>query len=967
MHHSLRRPSVFPLVLWAVLWAASAPGRPARAEGPESGRERSAARDGVEPAAGDAGREDAHADRGERVGIRENVDNPEARAAWELDVRAYPFDAPPAGAPSAAAGEYLRRRAAVRLARARRTATLGLSAAFLAPESLPTGPWSEIGPAPIDDDNPTQLTEYGRTAGRISTVALDPEDSDVILVGASRGGIWRSEDAGASWAPVSDDQPTLVIADLRFAPSDPSIVYAATGDNDVNYWGAGVLKSMDGGRSWFRVDNGSALDGIPDGTVLSKIVVDPTSAAHVVASGYRYQDPNGSNLSTSIFTTFDGGVTWTRAALPSPGGVGQFHSLVIEDGCPSRLWSIDFLNHTLIRSTDGGLGWMTVATSGLPAFLSNTKIAVRHASCEGPATLFASVNSGNGLAGSPGYPGVYRSRDDGASWELPGSVAGPSGGCLSQCRYDHELFLDPVDPDYVYMLGRDVWVSADGGATWTNRSGGYDDANTSLRGRMHADQHDAAILGAGATASLYVASDGGLWRYDLALDAFTNLNGNLAISEFVDIALDPDTPNRAIGGLQDNGTIQYLASKPWSARVFGDGSRSGYMRTSPGSDQPFDAAFSGGAGNLLSVSMDGGYTWTALASNATFPRTDSPLNEAAEIYAPWLWTPGDGRMWHGARSLWYCEFPAGCLTGSWIRHTANLALLTGSADVSKVAIHNPSAGALGPFYVANAFPRAFLQSDAGAAWNNRSAGLPDRYISSIQLGPQNPQRVWVTLQGFGSGHVFYSPDGGITWLDRSGNLPNVPANALALDPLSPDTTWYLATDSGVYGTADGGVTWTVVGEDLPAAWVNDVEIGPNRMLYAATGGRSAWRIALPGAVPAPAEVSAEIPLRVTKKPGGWISLSWEETVAASEASNIYEGALGSWYSHAPVACHLAPPMALCAAGRCAVDIVPGAGNRYYLITASGPGVEGPAGDSGWDGPDHVAEPRFAVRNPCGGI
>jgi hypothetical protein len=609
---------------------------------------------------------------------------------------------------------------------------------------------------------------------------------------------------------------------------------------------------------------------------------------------------------------------------------------------------------------------MTVATSGLPDFQSNTKIAVRHASCAGPATLYASVNSGNGLAGSAAYPGVYRSLDDGASWALPGTAAGPSGGCLLQCRYDHELFLDPVDPAFVYMLGRDVWLSADGGATWSNKSGAFDDANTSLRGGMHADLHDAAILGGGAAASVYLASDGGLWRYEPALDSFTNLNGNLAISEFVDIAVDPDTPNRAIGGLQDNGTVQYLASKPWSARVFGDGSRSGFMRSVPGTGHLFDAAFSGGAGNLLSVSLDGGYSWSPVAGNASFPRTNAALGEAAEIYAPWFPTHADNRIWHGARSLWYCEFPAGCIAGSWVRHTANLADLTGSSDVSKVAIHNPAPGSLGPFYVANAFPRAFLVSDDGAAWHDRSAGLPNRYISSIQLDPQAPQRVWVTLQGFGTGHVFSSPDGGVTWLDRSGDLPNVPANGLVLDPQDTSSSWYLATDSGVYGTANGGASWTVVGDNLPAAWVNDLEIGPNRMLYAATGGRSAWRIALPGSMPAPAEVSSEIPLRLAKKPAGWIALSWEDITATGASANIYEGALGSWYSHAPAACHLAPPAVLCGGGRCAVDLIPGSGNRYFLITASGPGAESPAGGTGWEGPDHVADPRFAVRTPCGG-
>ena len=108
------------------------------------------------------------------------------------------------------------------------------------------------------------------------------------------------------------------------------------------------------------------------------------------------------------------------------------------------------------------------------------------------------------------------------------------------------------------------------------------------------------------------------------------------------------------------------------------------------------------------------------------------------------------------------------------------------------------------------------------------------------------------------------------------------------------------------------------------------------------------------------------PLRVTKTPGEFVVLSWEATAQASVSANVYEGTLGAWYSHAPAACHLGPPSTLCASGRCSVQLPPGAGNRYWLITASAPGVEGPAGAPGWDGPDHVTDPRFAVRAPCGG-
>src|SRR5438093_921118 len=140
--------------------------------------------------------------------------------------------------------------------------------------------------------------------------------------------------------------------------------------------------------------------------------------------------------------------------------------------------------------------------------------------------------------------------------------------------------------------------------------------------------------------------------------------------------------------------------------------------------------------------------------------------------------------------------------------------LTGSADVSKIAVASSGPGVYGPFYLANFNARAFLQSPDGATWNNRSAGLPDRYISDIEYNPTAPEQVWVTVKGFGTPHVLFSPDGGVTWQDRSGDLPDISTNDILLDPLDVTNAWYVATDIGVYGTTDGGLHWSVIGSNL---------------------------------------------------------------------------------------------------------------------------------------------------------
>ncbi len=758
--------------------------------------------------------------------------------------RAYPNRGVAPGAYNGAIAAYLQGREAARARYAERLMQAA-SGKPLLPDSIPTGPWAEVGPAPIN--NTISYLTFGNVAGRISAVAVHPTNANIVLIGSSRGGIWRTANATATpptWSPVGDGLSSLVIGDVQFAPSNGNIAYAATGDDDSFFWGRGVMKSTDAGLTWARVDNGSAANGIENGTVLSKLTIDPTNPNTVVALGYLKQDPAGGNFYSFVFRSTDAGATWSKATIPTTPGGNQsgFRSLAIESGCPANLWLVDYYSHNLKRSVDGGATWSTLAASGLPAFTGNSKLAVQHSSCIGNGRLYVSVFSGDGLAGSANYPGVYVSTDGGALFSLPGATPGPSGGCLGQCGYDHELFVDPTDSTRVYMLGRDFWTSSDSGATWANRSAAFDDANNYYGGNMHSDQHAIAISGGGGTATIYEASDGGLWAYSVAANTFTNKVGNLAISEFMDLAVRPDQPNQAIGGLQDNGSILYSGTPQWIAKLGGDGGASGWLPTVAGTGI-YDGGFTTYITNTGYKSTDAGANWTGISNAASF------ASESAEFYAPWIGTAGDNRLWHGARSLWYCGFPAGCTTAGWSKlGTTDLATFGGGTYLSKLAINNPAAGVFGPFYAAVSYNRAFLQSADGLTWNNRTGTLPNRYISRIVFDPATPARVWVTLQGFGTGHVYYSPDGGVTWSDKSGTLPNVPVNTILLDPLDAANTWYVGTDVGVYGTIDGGATWSAVGSNLPAMTITDLELDQNRLLYAATGGRSVWTITLPGGV-----------------------------------------------------------------------------------------------------------------------
>ncbi|MEW6213417.1 MAG: hypothetical protein AB1631_34300, partial [Acidobacteriota bacterium] len=137
-------------------------------------------------------------------------EEPEARSEWFISQRAYPFDTVSAEA----------RREAWESVRHQKQADDD----DISPAASNT--WQHIGPSPTTS---AYLSAWGMTSGRINAVAVSNANSQIIIIGSSTGGLWRSTNGGASFAPVSDDQVDLAVGSLSFSKSDPQIVYAGMG------------------------------------------------------------------------------------------------------------------------------------------------------------------------------------------------------------------------------------------------------------------------------------------------------------------------------------------------------------------------------------------------------------------------------------------------------------------------------------------------------------------------------------------------------------------------------------------------------------------------------------------------------------------------------------------------------------------------------------------------------------------
>src|SRR5436190_4401846 len=143
--------------------------------------------------------------------------------------------------------------------------------------------WRSLGPAGIPDGQ-TYGSGPGSTAtmvGRVSAIAVDPNDSGHVLVGSAAGGVWETRDGGTSWTPRTDDQPTLSVGALAFDPSNPSTVYAGTGEGNSEYFhlGQGILVSHDGGSTWTVV-----ADHVFADIGFYRLVVDPRDSQRLIVA-----------------------------------------------------------------------------------------------------------------------------------------------------------------------------------------------------------------------------------------------------------------------------------------------------------------------------------------------------------------------------------------------------------------------------------------------------------------------------------------------------------------------------------------------------------------------------------------------------------------------------------------------------------------------------------------------------------
>lgn len=695
--------------------------------------------------------------------------------------------------------------------------------------------WLPIGPNNYAIVNDGWIPGLGRT----NCIAFHPTNGNIFWVGVAQGGVWRTQDGGLNWTPLTDDLPMMRISDIAVNPQNPDELYICVGDYAYfgaglnldnrkrhTHYGLGVYKTTDGGTTWAPTGL-SLLQTDFDFSLMRRVIIHPTNTNQLVAAG-----------TSGIWTSLNAGASWTHV------NDSLIWDIERDPVNPNVLYASKGFRSSLnvgyagiIKSTDFGATW-TLLPSGLPAqgAVQRIELAISPSHPNNVYALCAGMDAG--------FYGLLRSTDAGATWaqqsNSPNILGWDEGfGTGGQGWYDLALLVHPTLPEVLYTGGINMWSSEDGGVTWDGISYWLANYGPSI----HADQHQLAYNP--VSGNYYMCNDGGLyvtnqpilgsWNDAINVPGYqwptvwTPLSGGMQTSYFYRVGTSRDNPDYVIAGAQDNSTFYYDLND-WYNLFGGDGMECFIDPVDP------QLIYGSSQYGSLSSSPDGGLSQNWIGG----------VPENGEWTTPWMLNPTDptellaayGNVWSsidgGFTWIQRSNFPVNAYYG---HPNIACAFDIAPSDPSHMYV------AKRPNFFASDVGSFWATTDGGLTWADRTLGLSDSlYITDIAVHASAPKTAWVTMGGFLPGNkVFKTTDAGLTWQNITDNLPNLPVNTIVQDPLHAGSPLYVGMDVGVWYRNDSINSWQLFTTDLPNVVVSDLEVhAATQRLYAATFARGLW-------------------------------------------------------------------------------------------------------------------------------
>ncbi|MEZ5042390.1 MAG: hypothetical protein R2828_20995 [Saprospiraceae bacterium] len=673
-------------------------------------------------------------------------------------------------------------------------------------------------------------------SGRISSIAVVPDQPEIIYIGSAGGGLWKTITGGTSIRPVFDDF-SQSIGKVAIDPSNSETVWVGTGEpwvrNSVSV-GTGIYKTTNGGTNW-------TFMGLEDSERIADIVIHPKNSdiIYVAVLGHLWD----ANEERGVFKTIDGGKNWQKILyIDENTGCTD---LDIDPENPDVLyaamwshrrfpWSFDsgFNGKSgLYKSTDSGQNWKTIH-NGLPSGkLGRMGIGVAPSNGQ---VIYLSVE-----CEKKEEKGLYLSTDQGENWKQVST----DFNTTVRPFYFANVVVDPKNDSIVAKCGLNAIISEDR----ANRFRGMGLA-------VHSDIHEIWI-DPNNTKHILLGTDGGVYESVDRGQTF-KMWMNLPVSQFYHVSVDDENPYHVYGGLQDNGSWYAPSQKTggitnsdWISTFGGDGF---YSFPHPTNKDVVFSEFQGG--NLVRYNKK-----TGLAKEIKpYPKADEAkfrFNWNAPVH---LSPTKTDRMYFGAQYL----FVSNDMGDSWERISPDLT--TNDPEKQQqhksggLSIDNSTAENHCTIYAIAESPKAaqtiwigtddgqlHVTSNGGKDWANVVKNISDlpqnTWVTYIEPSPHDVQTAFVTFDGHRTGdgntYVYQTTDLGKSWTRIGEQGTAGYALSIRQDLVNPRLL-FLGTEFGLYISLDAGETWDRFDNNMPQVGVRDMVIHPKaNALVMATHGR----------------------------------------------------------------------------------------------------------------------------------
>lgn len=659
--------------------------------------------------------------------------------------------------------------------------------------------------------------------GRTRAFAVDVSNTDILLAGGVSGGMWRSEDRGDTWhrtTKLSDlKSVTCLVQDTR--PGKTSTWYFGTGEARANsaglrsaYYGDGIGKSTDGGRTWQQLE--ATLSRTPhrldDLDHIMSVAIDPSNLT---------QDELYCATTRAIYRSIDGGTNWDLVLGSNSGPRGYAEVISTSNGVMYATISSSSSTSGLWRSLDG-IEWTEITPQGFPEYCDRTVIAA--APGDERQVYFFSSTPQSGKNNHSLWK--YTNADGAEEWEnrsnnLPERIETYDSYCQT-------LSVHPSNAEIVYIGGRDLYRSNDGFATPNQ----VKDIGGAGGGGHHADNH-LAIFDPENSEIMYTTNDGGVYVTHDPTSASVNwvdLNHGYTTSQFYTVAIDHLTPGSdyIIGGMQDNGTWSSNNGATTWNRVWG-------------SDGAYCFVANGGA--QVYVSEQQGVIHRVDLDENGAKIKDDRLDPAAafdyDFINPFTVDPNDHNILYVAEASRIWRMTEG---GSVSNPADDEPLTQGWTSFSAASNQTVTALRVGAnpgnrLYYGTSNGKLYRLDDASEPGSSpvllSQGKLPSGYISAIDTDPRDDDHVVVSYSSYGVISVFNSTNGGETWTAIAGNLEESPNGSGAGPSVkhvrmlvrNDAVMYFVGTTTGLYSTSklDGmNTVWVQEAEDVIGNTVVDM-------------------------------------------------------------------------------------------------------------------------------------------------